>query len=87
MLNSEFPGQHGDSIAAALKRFEEQVYSPADIENVFRVGLLGGGMADGDVHTLIATHVRGQPLEANAVIAFNLVVAVFVGDTDASTSA
>jgi hypothetical protein len=86
MLNSEFPGQYGNTVAAALKRFDEQVYSPADVESVFRVGLLGGGMSEPDVDALIASHVHGQPLQSLAVIAFNLVVAVFTGEVDASAA-
>jgi hypothetical protein len=87
MLNDGFPGQYGNTIAAVLKRFDDQVYSPADIEAVFRVGLLGGGMPETDVETLITEHVHGQPLAPLALIAFGLVTAVFIGAEDASASA
>lgn len=87
MLNSGLPGQYGSTIAAALKRFDEGVYSPLDVENVFRIGLLGGGMTLQDVEALVAQHVRGQPMGGLALIAFGLVTAVFFGAEDASTSA
>ena len=87
MLNSEFPGQYGNTVAAALKRFDEQVYSPADVEAVFRIGLLGGGMSELDVDALIASHVHGQPLAPLALIAFGLVTAVFIGAEDATATA
>ncbi|MEY9590593.1 hypothetical protein ABIA06_002884 [Bradyrhizobium yuanmingense] len=36
-------GQYGDTPAACLKRFLEQVYSVSDVENVITLGLIGGG--------------------------------------------
>lgn len=87
MLNDRFPGQYGNTIAAALRRFEEQVYSPADIEMVLRVGLLGGGMAETEVESLIEEHFRGQPLAPFALIASGLVAAVFIGAIDDNASA
>jgi hypothetical protein len=80
MLNDRLPGQHGNSVAAAFKRFDEGVYSPRDIENVFRIGLLGGGMSEADAESLIAEYVRNQPLAPLALIAFGLVTAVFMGE-------
>lgn len=87
MLNDGFPGQYGTSVFAAFKRFEERVHSPLDIANVFRVGLLGGGMSEKDTDALIADHVRGQPYHANAVIAHGLIVAIFEDAPNANASA
>ncbi|HVV43184.1 MAG TPA: GTA-gp10 family protein [Nitrobacter sp.] len=87
MLNDGFPGQYGPTVAAVLRRFDEQVYSPADIENVFRIGMLGGGMLESDVEALIEAHVRGQPLAPLALIAFGLVTAVFIGAENVDTDA
>ena len=87
MLNDGFPGQYGPSVFAAFKRFAEQVHSPLDIENVFRIGLLGGGMSEKDTEALIEAHVRGQPYQANTIIAHNLIVAIFEDALHADASA
>lgn len=79
-----FPGQFGDTPAAALKRFDDGVYSPDDIENVFRIGLMGGGSSESEAASLISQHVRGKPLAPNATVAFEVLAALFIGATDAS---
>lgn len=87
MLNDGFPGQYGNTIVAAFKRFDEGVYSPLDVEKVFRVALLGGGMSETDVEALIAAHVRNQPLAATALIAFGVVTALFMGAENGNAAA
>lgn len=80
MLNQQpFPGQYGDTPAAAFKRFEEGVYSPDDIERVFRIGLVGGGLSEREAGELIDRHVRGQPLAPSALIAYGVLTNLFVG--------
>jgi hypothetical protein len=72
-------GQHGDTPAACLKRFLEQTYSISDVENVIALGLIGGGMDTNDAFALVKEHVTGQPLAANALIASEVMAALFVG--------
>lgn len=79
-------GQYGDTPAAAFKRFGDDVYSTDDIERVMLYGLWGGGMPFAAAYELVATHVRGQPLAANAVIAFNVIAALFLGANDGNAS-
>lgn len=79
-----FPGQFGDTPAACLKRFEDSVYSPNDIENVIRIGLMGGGMSEADADSMIAQYVRNQPLAPNAMLAHALLTALFVGNEEAA---
>lgn len=74
-----FPGQFGDTPAAALKRFGEEVWSPTDVERIFEIGLIGGGLSRQDTAALIATHVRGQPIAANAVVAYEVLANLFTG--------
>jgi hypothetical protein len=81
-----FPGQYGDTPAAAFKRFDEGVYSPDDILNVIRIGLIGGGKSETEADVLLSEHVRGQPLAKNAVTAFEILAALFIGANDAGTS-
>jgi hypothetical protein len=82
-----FPGQYGSTPAACLKRFEESVYAPDDIERVIRIGLIGGGMSEVEADSIVAEHVRGQPLAANAAVAFEVLATLFVGEADAGASA
>lgn len=77
-------GQFGDTPAACLKRFLEQVYSVSDIENVISLGLIGGGMAADEAFQLVKEHVTGKPLAANALIASEAISALFVGAAEAA---
>lgn len=79
MGRAPLAGQYGDTPAACLKRFLEQTYSISDIENVITLGLIGGGMDTDDAFDLVAKHVTGQPLAANALIASQVMSALFVG--------
>lgn len=87
MLNDGFPGQGGSSIVAVFKRFEDGIYTPADIEAVFRIGLIGGGLSETESDALVFKYVRGQPLAPLAPVAFGLVTAVFMGIEHADASA
>lgn len=75
-----FPGQYGDTPAACLKRFDEQVYSPDDIEQIIRIGLIGGGQSLHAADALIAEHVTGQPVAPSAMLATAVLTHLFVGD-------
>lgn len=82
-----FPGQYGSTPAACLRRFEESVYSPDDVERVIRIGLIGGGLPEAEADILVAAHVRGKPLAPSAAVAFEVLASLFVEVTDAGTSA
>ena len=73
------PGQFGNTPAACLKRFEDGVYSIDDVERVIELGLIGGGMLEDDADALIDAHVRNKPIAPNAVVAFEVLAALFVG--------
>lgn len=79
-----FPGQFGSTPAAALRRFDESVNSPDDVENVFRIALIGGGMSSEDADKLIAEHVHGKPMGPNTVTAFAVLGAFFFANEDAA---
>lgn len=80
-------GQYGDTPAACLRRFEEGVYSIPDVERVLLYGLWGGGMKFADADALIEQFVRGQPVAANAVVAFEVITRLFVGEEYGNASA
>lgn len=82
-----FPGQYGSTPAACLKRFDEGVYSPDDIERVIRIGLIGGGMSEDEADALVFEHVRGKPFASNAASAFQILATLFTEVTDGGTVA
>lgn len=81
------PGHYGSTPAACLKRFEEGIYSIDDVERVITLGLAGGGTSPSEVERLLNDHVRIKPLGPNAMIAFEILGALFVGAVNASASA
>ncbi|MEH2542810.1 GTA-gp10 family protein [Bradyrhizobium sp. AZCC 1699] len=65
--------------AACLKRFDEGVFAAEDVERILELGLIGGGLSRAEADSLIDQHVSRKPLAANAVIAFEILAALFVG--------
>ncbi len=78
------PGPNGDTPAACLARFDGGNYSIADVERIIELGLIGGGMPERDVEALLDAHVRDKPLGPNAMIAMEVLAALFVGDANAA---
>jgi hypothetical protein len=77
-------GPYGDTPAACHRRFVEKVYSALDVENVIALGLIGGGTPEDEAFVLVDEHVVGKPLEANALIASEIIAAL-VGEGSASS--
>lgn len=73
------PGPNGATPVACLKRFDEGNYSIDDVERVLELALIGGGNAESEVDQLLNDHVRGKPLAPNAMIAIEVLAALFVG--------
>jgi hypothetical protein len=73
------PGENGPSLAAVMNRFETGSYSIEDVERVLELGLIGGGMSEGEADALLNQHVRGKPIGGNAGFAAGLLVALFIG--------
>ena len=81
------PGQFGDTPAACLRRFHETVQSDADVERIMELGLIGGGLTRPEASALLDQHVRGKPIAPNALIAFQVIAALFVGEADGNAAA
>lgn len=81
------PGQYGNTAAAAFRRFEESAYSGDDVERIIEWGLIGGGTSSPDAKLIVDQHVRGKPLATNAMLAMNVLIALFVGADHADASA
>ena len=81
------PGQFGNTPAACLKRFDESIFDSEDVERILELGLIGGGLSRADAAKLIDQRVSGQPIAPNAVIAFQVLAALFVGKVEANADA
>ena len=65
--------------AACLRRFEEGVYSTDDVERVIELGLIGGGKSDDEAEAPVGQHVHRAAIGPNAVVAFEILAALFLG--------
>lgn len=81
------PGQYGNTPTACFRRFEEGVYSISDVERVVEWALIGGGTAPREAAKIVQDHVRGKPLGPSAMLAMNVLTALFVGADHADASA
>jgi hypothetical protein len=81
------PGPNGATPAACLARFENGTYSLEDCERVIELGLIGGGATRPEATKLLNDHVRGKPITAVALIAFQTLAALFIGATNDNASA
>lgn len=79
-----FPGQYGSTPAAAMKRFDESVFSPDDVERVLKLGLIGGGLSETEADAVIAEHVHGKAMGPSANTAFAVLSTYFFDDEDAA---
>jgi hypothetical protein len=81
----DYRGINGSPPAACLARFQSDQYSLDDIERVIELGALGGGMGEREVEAMLDAHVRGQPVAPNAVLANQILAALFVGTATPET--
>jgi hypothetical protein len=73
-------GEYGATPAAAMKRFNDGIYSVGDVVNIIELGLYGGGdVSAADAVDLVNRHVRGRALGPSAQLAFEILAALFVG--------
>ena len=77
-------GIAGHTTAAVLQSFDQQSYSTEHVERILELGLLGGGMAEREVEVIMDKHVRNQPIAPLAMIAVEVLAALFVGAANVS---
>ena len=58
-------GIAGFSPATVAARFEVQSYGTDEVERIIELGLVGSGLPEREVETLLDAHVRGKPLAPN----------------------
>jgi hypothetical protein len=81
-----YRGINGKPAASLLLGFETGAYSIEDIERLLELGLIGSGMPERDADKLLDQHVRGKPVAANAAVAADLLMALYVGKPDDARS-
>ncbi|OAF13921.1 GTA-gp10 family protein [Bradyrhizobium neotropicale] len=77
-----YRGINGKPPASLLLGFETGAYSIDDIERILELGLIGSGMSERDADKLLDQHVRGAPVAANAAVAADVLMALYVGKPD-----
>ncbi|MDB5616171.1 gene transfer agent family protein [Tardiphaga sp.] len=75
------PGDYGTTPAACFKRFEQGIFSTADVERVIFLGLVGSGLSTNEAEALVDQFVRSRPVLENSATAFSVLATLF---TDAS---
>lgn len=75
-------GQFGDTPAACLRRFQTSVYSTSDVKRVLEIGLYGAGMPATEAIALVAENVDGKPIGRLAMIAYGVLLALFMSPAE-----
>jgi hypothetical protein len=76
------PGPNGSTPVACLARFDGGTYSTDDVERIIELGLIGGGASRLEADTLLSSYVRGKPILPNALLAMQVLTALFVGNSE-----
>lgn len=79
-LIEELERKTGHGIGALYNRFHFGQFSLSDIEQVIRLGLIGGGTAPADAARLVATYLVGRPWRENMDLASDVISALFFGN-------
>ena len=71
------PGDYGSTPAACYKRFEQGVFAASDVEQVIRLGLIGGGATMRQADDLVDRFVRSRPVMENHETAITVLATLF----------
>lgn len=69
----------GYAVGALHRRFATETFGLSDIEQVIRLGLIGGGTAPAEAARLVAFYLVGRPLRENIDLASDVISALFYG--------
>lgn len=81
------PGDYGNTPAACFKRFSSDLYSIEDIERIFYLGLIGGGMTIRDAQAVVEKEISTRPLLETGPVAMAVLSTLFADLTDVETEA
>lgn len=79
-LIRELEAKTGHGLGALYNRFQFGHFSLSDIEQVIRLGLIGGGTAPAEAARLVATYLVGRPWRENMDLASDVISALFFGN-------
>jgi hypothetical protein len=83
-LIPELEHKTGTGIGGLSKRLVANEFKHADISEVIRLGLIGGGMAPETAHRLVLAYAD-QPLASSYALAVSIMEALFFGVDPAAT--
>lgn len=81
-LIAELEAKTGHGLGAIHDRFRFGRFSLSDIEQVIRLGLIGGGAAPVEAARLVATYLVGRPWRENMDLAGDIIAVLFYGTED-----
>nr|WP_321457436.1 gene transfer agent family protein [uncultured Cohaesibacter sp.] len=79
----ELEKQTAKGIGSLFRSFRDQTYEFADLMQVLRVGLIGGGLPPATADHLVNTYGVARPIAETIDIADGTVTALFFGDDEA----
>lgn len=74
-------------IGGLYERFRTSTYSLADILEILRIGLIGGGTSPAEASQLVTVYGVGRPLTEVFMIADGVISTLFFGTDDATEMA
>ncbi len=81
-LIEELERKTGVGIGGLFRRFRTSDYSLADVLNVIRIGLVGGGLNPKRADELVNLYAVGQPLADVFAVADGVIAALFFGSEE-----
>lgn len=83
-LIRELEAKTGHGLGALHNRFQFGHFSLSDIEQVIRLGLIGGGTTPADAARLVSTYLVGRPWRENMDLADKVISVLFFGNEPAA---
>lgn len=83
----ELEAKTGAGIGVLFRRIQSLAFSAADLSEIIRLGLIGGGMAPEPAMQLVKTYVDDRPLSESLPVAMGILSARWFGSTPAEDEA
>ena len=69
-------------IGALFHRVRSIAFNAADLSEIIRLGLIGGGMKPSEALTMVQTYVEARPLGESLPVAMGILSAMWLGTPD-----
>lgn len=83
-LIEELQRKTGVGIGALFQRVRSLAFNVADLSEIIRLGLIGGGMKPEEALTMVQTYVEARPLGETYPVAMGILSTMWFGNDDAA---